>query len=76
MPREAGIYIWFKGAKKLYVGKAGNLRARLKSYIAPDDARIKIMVEKASGLVRVPAGNEIEALILESQYIKKYQGYQ
>ncbi|OGN02067.1 MAG: hypothetical protein A3G02_02310 [Candidatus Yanofskybacteria bacterium RIFCSPLOWO2_12_FULL_44_13b] len=72
MPREAGIYIWFKGAKKLYVGKAGNLRARLKSYIAPDDARIKIMVEKASGLVRVPAGNEIEALILESQYIKKY----
>lgn len=69
-----GIYI-FKSSenKPLYIGKASSLRKRLLSYQKTDDQRILKMLSLAKHLKTLETGSEIEALILESQYIKKYQ---
>ncbi|MBI2062599.1 MAG: GIY-YIG nuclease family protein, partial [Candidatus Yanofskybacteria bacterium] len=72
LPRQPGIYI-FKDAKDkpLYVGKASDLKSRLSSYSKIDDPRIKKMLVLASSLKFLKTGSDIEALILESQLIKK-----
>jgi excinuclease ABC subunit C len=76
---EPGVYI-MKAANDLvvYVGKAKNLRARLKQYFRPgDDTRFfvaagllsRVLVEIETLLV----ANEKEALLLENHLIKKHQ---
>ena len=74
LPPKPGIYI-FKNSKNkpLYIGKALNLKNRLKSYPRNDNTRIQKMIEGATRVDFITTQNEIEALILESQYIKKYQ---
>jgi len=68
----------------LYVGKAANLKKRLNSYKKPlihiqgealnvDKSRIIKMLETATGLDWQETGSKIEALILESQLIKKHR---
>ncbi len=65
VPRSPGIYFFrdHKG-KPLYIGKAVNLRNRLRGHP---------MLEKAAAVDWQICGSEIEALILESRFIKKYQ---
>lgn len=75
VPVSPGIYI-MKGAKEqtLYVGKAKNLRNRLRSYFqnsaALDDRKTK-MVQEVRDLDYIVTTNELEALILEANFIKK-----
>lgn len=59
----------------LYIGKAANLRSRLKSYFdsRPKNARIAKMLELANKVKWEQTDSEIEALILESQLIKKHK---
>lgn len=69
----------------LYVGKAKNLKNRVKSYfsgvagkqvswerggISP---KTRILVEKIARVETIVVGNEIEALVLENELIKKYR---
>ena len=73
-PSSPGIYI-MKGTKEriLYVGKAKNLRNRLRSYFqnsASLDNRKSKMVREVRDLEYIIAGNELEALILEANFIK------
>src|SRR3989344_9262344 len=73
LPSNPGIYI-FKDAKKyLYIGKASNLKIRLGSYLKTKDFRIKKMVGLSQTLKFISTQSDIEALILESQLIKKYR---
>jgi excinuclease ABC subunit C len=74
-PTSPGIYI-MKGAKErvIYVGKAKNLRNRLRSYFqrsASLDERKSKMVEEIRDFEYVVTGNELEALILEANFIKR-----
>jgi excinuclease ABC subunit C len=75
VPMSPGIYI-MKGAKErvLYVGKAKNLRSRLRSYFqnssALDDRKSK-MVKDVRDVDYIVAANELEALVLEANFIKK-----
>ncbi len=74
-PSSPGIYI-MKGAKEkvLYVGKAKNLRNRVRSYFQKSsslDERKSKMVEEIRGFDYVVTGNELEALILEASFIKR-----
>src|SRR3989344_5320155 len=73
IPDRPGIYI-FKNLKNkpLYIGKALNLKNRLKFYLKITDGRLKRMLLEAEGVDIIVTESEIEALILESQYIKKY----
>jgi len=62
------------GRKKiLYIGKALNLKKRLSNYLKTEDQRILKMLSEAKKLDFIETDSEIEALILESQYIKKYK---
>jgi len=75
VPASPGVYV-MKGAKEriLYVGKAKNLRNRLRSYFqksASLDERKAKMVEEIRDFDYIITKNELEALILEANYIKR-----
>ena len=81
--KDPGVYL-FKDVdgQVIYVGKAKNLRERLKSYIKAEsvkhlsrslDIKLQSLVSKIKGLETIISSTETEALILESQLIKKYK---
>jgi excinuclease ABC subunit C len=74
-PSKPGIYI-MKGKKGrvIYVGKAASLKRRLASHFArPDiDSRHAAMISETRNADWQTAPSVIEALILESRLIKKY----
>lgn len=77
VPRKPGVYI-FKGVKEkvLYVGKAKNLRNRMRSYFqdsASLDPRKTAMVRMVKDFFFIATDNELEALILEANLIKQYK---
>ncbi|TAL28701.1 MAG: excinuclease ABC subunit UvrC [Nitrospirae bacterium] len=77
VPPKPGVYL-FKGPKEnvLYVGKAKNLRNRLRSYFqksAALDDRKASMVKHIRDFSYVVTGNELEALVLEANLIKQYK---
>lgn len=77
LPEKPGIYIFRNRAGDvLYVGKALRLRSRVRSYFAKRTGRgpwIQKMVEELSTIEHVVTANEVEALILESNYVKRHQ---
>ena len=74
-PSSPGIYM-MKGAgeRVIYVGKAGNLRNRLRSYFQSsaslDERKLK-MVKEVRDFEYVVTENELEALVLEANFIKR-----
>lgn len=66
------MYIFKNGeGKPLYVGKAGNLKSRLKSYFGNRlEGKTASMVAKAQKMEFIQTLSEVEALILESKLIK------
>jgi excinuclease ABC subunit C len=78
LPDESGVYIFRSGrGKPLYVGKATSLRDRVRSYFASDISEVRSsaiaqMVEEAATLTWEQTDSVLEALILESNLIKKY----
>jgi excinuclease ABC subunit C len=76
IPTDPGCY-QFKDKKDhvLYVGKAKNLRKRLKSYYQkkPLDPKTEALLKKVESLDYIVTDNEVEALILENNLIKKFQ---
>ncbi len=77
IPKKTGVYL-FKDTRDdvLYVGKAKDLRARLRNYFGSKDAlplKISLMVENARYLQIILTETEKEALILESSLIKKHK---
>jgi excinuclease ABC subunit C len=76
LPNEPGCYLFKdKNNKVIYVGKAKNLKKRVKSYVHKDDLDIKTqsMVKHIKYLDFVATDSEVEALILEDTLIKKHQ---
>ena len=77
-PQSPGIYIFRDSRKKpLYIGKATNLRSRIRSYFASDllEKRGPIIVEALSKIKTidfVETDTVLEALLLEAEMIKKY----
>jgi len=74
-PQRPGIYIFTDArGRALYVGKAANLRARVRSYLSPGgDGRVQIrfLIEKAADVEFMATATEQEALLLENTVIKK-----
>ncbi len=75
LPTGPGVY-QHKDAegKVLYVGKAKNLRSRVRQYFQRSrspGARIEQMLSKATDLEIIVTDSEVEALILEANLIKK-----
>ena len=76
IPSHAGVYRMLdKEGTVLYVGKAKNLKKRLENYTHPENLspRIALMVSKVTDLITIETASETEALLLESDLIKKYR---
>ena len=71
-PEGPGVYL-LKDAKGhvLYVGKARSLRDRLRAYTQPQESpRLNSLVSKVADLETVITRSEVEALVLEENFIK------
>lgn len=77
IPNSPGIYMWRDANDKiLYIGKAVNLRSRVRSYRAKSarhSSRITAMLKKSSSVDFVLTPTERDALVLESNLIKHHQ---
>ncbi|MBI2419954.1 MAG: excinuclease ABC subunit C, partial [Ignavibacteriales bacterium] len=74
LPENPGVYQFFNDKGKiLYIGKAKNLKSRVKSYFLANrpSGRIAIMVQKIHDLQMIVTDSEIEALVLENNLIKE-----
>ncbi|MCI7765386.1 excinuclease ABC subunit UvrC [Helicobacter sp.] len=81
LPSQSGVYHYFDSeGRLLYVGKAKNLKNRVKSYfrftpklsVAPNlSARITQMVSQIAFMRYIVVENENDALILENSFIKQ-----
>ncbi len=75
-PDTCGVYQWFESAEDktpLYVGKARNLRARLRQYLTSDDLKTTFLMKRARDIRWIATDNETEALLLENNLIKKHR---
>ncbi|MCI5108605.1 MAG: UvrB/UvrC motif-containing protein [Candidatus Pacebacteria bacterium] len=75
LPDKPGVYFFKKGREVLYVGKATSLKSRVASYFSgvPRSTLIEKMVKESTKVDFEQTDSALEALILEAQYIKKYQ---
>jgi len=76
-PRGAGVYLMKDAAGQVvYVGKARNLRARVRSYFQAGRAELRLITERfdeVADIDVVVTATESEALILESNFIKQFR---
>ena len=77
LPESPGVYL-FKDAGEtvLYVGKARNLRGRVRSYFIESrwiDGKTGSLAREIADLETIVVGNDREALALEHNLIKKYR---
>ena len=73
LPKNPGVYAFDKGAKLLYIGKATNIRERVKNHFQRPNYRDNFFINQVSKIGFIKTNSEIEALILEANLIKKYQ---
>ena len=78
VPTDPGCYLWKDASGQvIYVGKAKNLRARMRQYVTLQDDRQKIplMMQLVSSFDYIVVDNEHEALVLERNLIGQYHPY-
>src|SRR5258708_13790837 len=77
LPEKPGCYLYRNSARDvIYVGKAINLRNRVRSYFHADsshDAKTRRLVRDIADIEWILVGSELEALILEMNLIKKHR---
>jgi excinuclease ABC subunit C len=74
LPREPGVYLFEEGnGTVLYVGKAVDIRDRVRSYADPRGERIRRMVDRADRIEFSVTDTETQALLLEANLIKRHQ---
>lgn len=74
LPDSPGVYQFLsKEGKVLYVGKAKNLKNRVRSYFQSNlpSARISLMTKKIEDIQLIVTDSEIEAIVLENNLIKE-----
>ena len=78
VPTDPGCYLWkdAEGAV-IYVGKAKNLRSRLRQYVTltDDRAKIPLMMQLVASFDYIVVETEHEALVLERELIAQYHPY-
>lgn len=73
-PASPGVYLMKDLEERiLYVGKAKNLRARVRSYFLKDNPlKTKVLMSHVREIEYLVTGNEYEALLLENNLIKRH----
>lgn len=78
VPDDPGCYLWKDASGEvIYVGKAKNLRARLRQYVTltDDRAKIPLMMQLVASFDYIVVESEHEALVLERELIAQYHPY-
>lgn len=77
LPKTSGVYLFKnKAGKYIYIGKAKNLKNRVRTYfqsINRLDPKTARMISKAVDFELMETANEVEALILEANLIREYK---
>ena len=77
IPTNPGVYLFRdQQGKIIYVGKARHLKKRVRSYFQagrPHDPKTRVLVSKVATLDTIITHTEQEALILESNLIKRHR---
>jgi len=76
VPAGPGVYLLKdRHAKVIYVGKAANLRGRVRTYLRGGDERsqVRFLCERLADFETIVTANDKEALILENNLIKQYR---
>lgn len=77
LPERPGVYLMRDAqGEVLYIGKAVNLRSRVRSYFTPsaqENAKIRRLVARVADLEFIVTDSELEALILEANLIKTHR---
>jgi len=76
LPKGPGVYLFKKGGKILYIGKAANIKERVRNHFQqPTSLWEQTLLRQGFGgrIGFIKTNSEIEALILEANLIKKYQ---
>jgi DNA polymerase-3 subunit epsilon len=74
LPRAPGVYVFRdRNEQILYVGKAKDLRARVKSYFYGDERKkVQDLVASVTRIDAIATRGELEALVLESRLIARH----
>lgn len=76
MPTNPGVYIMKNHVGEIiYIGKSRSLKKRVKSYFSRqhDNLKTSVLVSAIEDIEFILTGNEVEALILENNLIKKHR---
>src|SRR5438132_5373099 len=77
VPDRPGVYVYRDGKQQvLYVGKAASLRSRVRSYFQesrPRGPKTDALVRQIRDLEYVVTDNELEALMLEANLVRKHR---
>ena len=78
-PNKPGVYLMKdKGGRIIYIGKAGSLKGRVRSYFTKREdlsPRIRLLINKVADIEYLVTDSQIEALVLENNLIKKHHPY-
>src|SRR6185503_644680 len=83
IPRSPGVYLYKDAAGKvIYIGKAKNLRNRVRSYFQTSrrgefsyGIKTEELVQQIADVEIIVTDNEVEAFMLEASLVKKHQPY-
>src|SRR5438477_589492 len=76
LPEKPGCYLMKNDSNTvLYVGKAINLKSRIKQYFSSQDDRVQVpyLVEQVTSIDTIVVDSEKEALLLENTLIKRHR---
>lgn len=75
LPEKPGVYRYFDAENTLiYVGKAKNLKRRVKSYFNKNqEGKVQALVGKIHRMEYIVVNTEMDALLLENNLIKQYR---
>ena len=73
LPKKSGVYLFYEKNEIIYIGKAINIKNRVKNHFQQPSYRDNLFINKITKIGFIETGSEIEALILEANLIKEYQ---
>lgn len=78
VPTLPGVYLWKDASGQvIYVGKAKQLRARMRQYVnfQDDRAKIPLLVDQIDSFDYIVVENEHESLVLEKNLISQHSPF-
>ena len=76
IPTDPGVYRYYDDKGEIiYVGKAKNLKRRVSSYFnkQQQSGKVRVLVSRIADIKFTVVNNEMEALLLENNFIKQYK---